>query len=71
MTFRNRRFSHHLQRLEDALQLQLFVRKRSGLELTDAGESTSTIARPSSTVARTRPARRSAHIHRSAGVSVL
>ncbi|WP_246674620.1 LysR family transcriptional regulator [Mesorhizobium sp. B4-1-3] len=29
--------SHHLQRLEDALQVQLFVRKSRGLELTDAG----------------------------------
>jgi len=29
--------SHHLQRLEDALQVELFVRKRRGLELTEAG----------------------------------
>jgi DNA-binding transcriptional LysR family regulator len=29
--------SHHLRRLEDALQVELFVRKPKGLELTDAG----------------------------------
>lgn len=30
--------SHHLRRLEDALQVELFVRKAKGLELTDAGK---------------------------------
>lgn len=29
--------SHHLRRLEDALQVELFVRKARGLELTEAG----------------------------------
>ncbi len=30
--------SHHLRRLEDALHVELFVRKAKGLELTDAGK---------------------------------
>ena len=30
--------SHHLRRLEDALKVELFVRKAKGLELTDAGK---------------------------------
>lgn len=30
--------SHHLRKLEDALQVQLFVRKTKGLELTEAGK---------------------------------
>jgi DNA-binding transcriptional LysR family regulator len=30
--------SHHLRRLEDALRVELFVRKARGLELTDAGK---------------------------------
>ena len=30
--------SHHLRRLEDSLQVELFVRKAKGLELTDAGK---------------------------------
>ena len=30
--------SHHLRRLEDALQVELFIRKAKGLELTDAGK---------------------------------
>jgi DNA-binding transcriptional LysR family regulator len=30
--------SHHLRRLEDALEVQLFDRKAKGLELTDAGK---------------------------------
>lgn len=30
--------SHHLRRLEDALRVELFVRKAKGLELTDAGK---------------------------------
>ncbi|MEE7493323.1 LysR family transcriptional regulator [Methylobacterium oryzae] len=30
--------SHHLRKLEDALRVQLFIRKTKGLELTDAGK---------------------------------
>ncbi len=30
--------SHHLRRLEDALKVELFIRKAKGLELTDAGK---------------------------------
>ncbi|KAB7781907.1 LysR family transcriptional regulator [Methylorubrum populi] len=30
--------SHHLRKLEDALQVQLFIRKAKGLELTEAGK---------------------------------